>query len=158
MPPRRQVVHRSEFGRVLLERRTRARLSQQALAKLAGVSSSLVNILERGQDYKTGRQLHPSVQTIQKLSEALAVDPFLSEDRVVVVNDDLRDEIFEALFGAMEYDLPQVSLEAVRSKLIAITGNPELVDVTLVGFKRVPDLTQHEQSALVRTMRGLLGE
>jgi transcriptional regulator with XRE-family HTH domain len=151
---RRNEPSKTEFGRELLTRRRRARLSQHGLAKLAGVSPSLVNILERGEDYKTGRQLNPSVQTIRKLSEALAVDPF-REGEEVAVNDRLRDEIYEALFRAMQYDLPKVSLEDVRQKLISISGNPELVDVTMRGFARVPRASQKEQDALTRASRAL---
>lgn len=147
------MAPKTKFGRELFDRRRRARLSQSALARLSGVSPSLVNILERGEDYKTGKQLSPSVRTIRQLSDALAVDPFRSEDDAVVVNERLRDEIYEALFKAMQYDLPKVSLEDVRQKLISITGDPELVEDTLNGFERVPRVDPAEADAFKRALR-----
>lgn len=145
----------TEFGRELRRRRVRARLSQQGLAKLADLSPSLINILERGEDYKTKRQLNPSVETIRKLAYGLSIDPFREEE--VVVNEQLRDQIYQSLFAAMQYDLPKVTLEDVRQKLIAMTGNPELVDVTMSGFEQVSHSTQ-QQDALLRALQGLLSD
>lgn len=151
---RRANGPRTEFGRELLRRRVRARLSQQGLAKLSHLSPSLVNILERGEDYKTKRPLNPSVATIKRLAEGLSIDPFREGEEIV--NERLRNEIYESLFRAMQYDLPKVSLEDVRQKLISITGDPELVEITMTGFEQVPHRDKQERDALVRSLRGLM--
>jgi transcriptional regulator with XRE-family HTH domain len=54
------------FGRVLRESRTKASLSQEALALAAGIDRTYVSLLERGK-----RQ--PTLETVFRLADVLSV-------------------------------------------------------------------------------------
>jgi DNA-binding XRE family transcriptional regulator len=64
---------RGGFGRLLLELRLRAGLSQEALANAAGLSVRAVSDLERG------RARGPQRRTVQALADALRLDPGQAE-------------------------------------------------------------------------------
>lgn len=50
------------------------RLSQEELAKTAGISTSHLAAIRAGRARKGGRQSHPKVDTLLKLSEATGID------------------------------------------------------------------------------------
>jgi ribosome-binding protein aMBF1 (putative translation factor) len=65
---RREKVQNSPFGPALRARRTGAGLSQDRLAKLAGISMSYVSLIERGRH-------RPAPEIVERLASALGIDP-----------------------------------------------------------------------------------
>ncbi len=63
------------FGTWLLEKRREKRLTQGQLGERAGLSTSYVSTIERGQRHSTTNAVpRPTEQTVEKLAAALGVD------------------------------------------------------------------------------------
>lgn len=66
----------SKFGDWLRERRTELKMLQSDVARRAGVSTSYISTLERGQKHSiTGAELRPEPNKVIAISKAISADP-----------------------------------------------------------------------------------
>lgn len=59
------------FGEIVKEYREKNGLSMADFAQQAGVSKAYIGVLERGENYETGKAIVPSVKTLAKLASAM---------------------------------------------------------------------------------------
>lgn len=71
----KMTVAENLLGDFIVTKREELSLSQTGLAKLAGVSQSYINQLERGVNPSTGLPISPTSKTLGKLAKALRVPP-----------------------------------------------------------------------------------
>jgi transcriptional regulator with XRE-family HTH domain len=64
-----------QLGQELIQRRKRFDMPQTAVARRAKVNRGTIAVLERGAHPKTGNPVRPSAAVLERLSEALSVDP-----------------------------------------------------------------------------------
>jgi len=84
----------AKIGERVRDLRLQKNLSQAKLAKLSGVSTTALRVIERGKS-------NPLVETLVKLAEALGVDAI----DVFNVGDDERSAIMEATRGMSEAEV-----------------------------------------------------
>lgn len=64
------------FGQWLSEKRNEARLTQEQLAKRAGISANYVSALERDEpNARDGSPRRPRIEKVERIAKALSVDP-----------------------------------------------------------------------------------
>lgn len=68
------VQDRASLPETLYRLRVQARLSQQKLAKLAGISEGQLGNIERGRDQRGAGPPHPKVETLRRIADGLAFD------------------------------------------------------------------------------------
>jgi transcriptional regulator with XRE-family HTH domain len=91
------------FGRVLVELRDSARLSQRKLAAISGVSHTTIARLESGKAGSRGKPVRPSPDTISALAHGLA------ERGTRVVSEGRLRSIYARLMQAAAYRLAMVN-------------------------------------------------
>lgn len=75
MAPNYNLVKMQSFGHWLQERRKDAGMRQSDVAKRAGVSTSYISTLERGQKHSvTGAQLRPEPDKVEAIAKAVGGD------------------------------------------------------------------------------------
>jgi transcriptional regulator with XRE-family HTH domain len=103
-----------DFGKRLKELRIKARLSQPVLARLSGVSTASIGLLERGLN-------KPRPETLQMLAQGLATDTDGA------VNIQREQELFLDLYQAAGLPLPRSVTQAKHQGLDALLRDyPEL--------------------------------
>jgi transcriptional regulator with XRE-family HTH domain len=98
----------SLFGKRVRELRKGRRLSQERLADMAGIDSTFVGSIERG-------EANPSLKVIGKISDALNVSvsdlfPFAAGKKEAGEADKIRNELINQL-----YECDEVTLELLSS-------------------------------------------
>lgn len=61
------------FGEIVKAYREENNLSMADFAQRAGVSKAYIGVLERGENYETGKAVVPSVKTLAKLAAAMGM-------------------------------------------------------------------------------------
>ncbi|MCC6382432.1 MAG: helix-turn-helix transcriptional regulator [Dehalococcoidia bacterium] len=89
------VGHR--LAEELLKLRLRARLSQRALGRIAGLSWTYIQHLERG--HRDGKPIFPSPQVLRRIARGLAADP-IDES---LIDRQVEREVYERLMRAAGY-------------------------------------------------------
>lgn len=103
-----------KLGDLVIQYRQRNELSQREFARRAGLSNSLISIIEKGYNPQTDKEISPDMETYFKIGKAMGISlqklfEFLGDDATVqiissppgsddipydYVPDDTEDEIF----------------------------------------------------------------
>ncbi len=127
-------VDRGHLAMLLIKYRTRARLSQRALANLSGISQGTIRNLELGE------RVNPQVETLNRLSKSLAVqwDGTMSEV--------IQAEILRELLHAAQSDMTP-SLATMNAPHPKVHGYIEAAQIE--GYYTLTLTTLHGVSASV---------
>jgi transcriptional regulator with XRE-family HTH domain len=128
---------RPQFAAQLHDLRRRKRFSLRALAEASDLSATYVRTLEQGYDPRTGKEVHPSVDVMRRVSRALG-------DGV----EDEAERIFADLMRAAGY-MPGVVREApaVHYDPNAPTSTIEAIIDTI---RRTQELSEEDKEAFIR--------
>jgi transcriptional regulator with XRE-family HTH domain len=77
---------KDSLGKVLLEERTKRKLSLRKFSKLLGISHTYLANLEKDDQYKNGKKITPTLEILIKISNALNIDVDIFLQRCGYVN------------------------------------------------------------------------
>ena len=127
---------RPQFATQLHNLRRRKRFSLRALAEASDLSATYVRTLEQGYDPRTGKEVHPSVDVMRRVSRALG-------DGV----EEEAERIFADLMRAAGY-MPGV----VREPPPPFDPNAptSTIEAIIDTIRRTQELTEEDKGAFIR--------
>lgn len=148
-----------KIGSVLKEYRTTHDLSMQEFADRSGLSKGYISMLEKGTHPQNGKEIIPSIETVQKIASVMgiSVDTLLemvdSDQRI-----DISVPVYEAAAGegrlndgypSEEYKI-QLEPEEFVVKVVGRSMEPTLLDGDIVIMTAQSVLDYPHQIALVK--------
>lgn len=97
------------LGEIIKKYRTEYQLSQREFAKRAGISYTYISALEKNKDYRTGKPISPTLETVRDVAKGMNIQvddllKVLDDEQELTLNaqnnsqksmlDDLKDKLF----------------------------------------------------------------
>jgi transcriptional regulator with XRE-family HTH domain len=154
-----EEAHRAGVGTQLADRRNELRLTQEALAKLVGVSSRTVSAIERGKNsIQSGRRpqweskLHLVAGTLDRAYKTGSPIELLPIPIAEKPTSAAQDELIALLTARVADMAEKVELAAVDDRIDHLTARVELVEEHLNEERRTREALERTVTELTRIL------
>ena len=106
------------LGNIIKDYRTAKNLSLRAFANKCGLSYTYISMLEKNKDYRTGKPIAPTLDSIKYIAQAmnLSVDELLKmidDEQEFQIKEDARNYNIISIYGTIPAGIPMEMIEDV---------------------------------------------
>ena len=131
------------LGEIIKAYRIKKNMSMGAFAKASGMSKTYVSMLEKNKNNKTGKEIVPTVEYIQKAAKGMLMD---FDDLFDMVNDTVKTQLDETFVGEKAVLVPVLKKIAAGISISAIND--------ILGYEEISEKMAHTGSIFALKIKG----
>lgn len=128
------------LGEIIKKYRTEYQLSQREFAKRAGISYTYISALEKNKDYRTGKPISPTLETVRDVAKGMN----MPIDDLLKMLDNEQELIINAEIDPQKEVLSKLLVIPVLGRVPA--GEPLLAEENIEGYLPIDPMMYHLSS------------
>ena len=131
------------LGEIINKYRTEHQMSMSEFSKSSGISKTYISMLEKGYNQKTGKEIVPTVEYIQKAAKGM----FMSfDDLFAMIGDDVKIKLDDSVIGKKSISVPVLGKVAAGIPISAIED--------IIDYEEISDKLAHTGDFFALKIKG----